>query len=141
MPSSLINQQLVDELVQRQMAEEQEPIVTEEEPKKDPYRVPATIAYMAGLGADGLTTGYALGKHKELTEGNRMWNWAPRAAVAPLAVGGNLALYYGAKKLLGNRYPKIFDMLLAGKGALHGRAAIQNIGQIRAANDASKGTK
>lgn len=85
----------------------------------------AKILYGAGAGADiGSTINtFAHGGH----EANPLVNFAGDKMAIPIGIAEEAGTYMLAKKLLGDKHPKILNMLLAGSGIAHGAAAAHNM--------------
>lgn len=84
----------------------------------------AKMLYGAGLGADVGTTlhGFSKGSH----EANPLINFAGDKAAVPIMLAGEMGSMLLAKKLLGDRHPKIMNAIMSASGIAHGAAALHN---------------
>lgn len=85
----------------------------------------AKTLYGAGLGADVGSTIKLL--HDGGHEANPLINFAGDKAAIPIGIAESLGTYYLAKKLLGDKHPKIMNALVGGAGIVHGAAAAHNL--------------
>lgn len=94
----------------------------------------AKMLYAGGAGADIATTigGFATGK---MHEENPLINFAGDKAALPIGMGEEIGVYLLAKKLLGDRHPKLLNLLVGGAGAAHSAFAARNIQRIGKAGD------
>lgn len=89
----------------------------------------ANLLYFAGLGGDVATTAYGTASGKG-HEANPAVKWAGDKAAAPLVAGGGIATYLLARKILGDKHPKLLNGILMGMGGVHGAAALSNLHQF-----------
>lgn len=85
----------------------------------------AKTLYGAGLTADVGSTAKLLmhGGH----EANPLINFAGDKAAIPIGLAESIGTYILAKKLLGDKHPKIMNALVGGAGIMHGAAAAHNL--------------
>lgn len=95
----------------------------------------AHLMYLAGLGADAVTTyknaqtEFPVGHRnhgRKFRETNPLINWAGPKWQFPVGAAMEGGAYLVGKKLLKDRHPKLFNTLLGLAGAGHGAAAISN---------------
>lgn len=85
----------------------------------------AKALYAGGLGADVSSTLFGF-KHG-YNEANPLINFAGNKAALPIGAGMEIGGLLLAKKLLGDRHPKIMNALVGGAGIIHGTAAAKNV--------------
>lgn len=141
MPDPLTTQML-QRAVQTYADQNPEPAPTPQPPQSAPSKPSSGFDKLAhgvwlGGAAGDIGTTAAFQAHPEwgLSEGNPLVSWAPKGAQIPLGAGMELGAYLLGKKFLQPNHPKIFDALLMGAGALHGGAALHNLGAIQAARN------
>ncbi len=110
---------------QQALADPNPPSASLDSPKDTGVSTISKLLYGAGLGADAASTIYGWSKGQQ--EGNPLINFAGNKWALPIGGAEELGTYLLAKKFLGNRHPKIMNMLVSGAGIGHGLAAAHNI--------------
>lgn len=113
-----INQHLIDDLVKRQMAQEQYAAPQPDVAQTSHSELSPSLLAILGGAADGISTFDFLRKGTGV-EDNAMYRPLKGNPIATgLAVAGTGALTAAVlKKVLGKKFPKITDALLANQGA------------------------
>ena len=127
-----IDDALIQDLIRR---EERKQAVQPSPPKKDDEGVGllSKILFASGLGADVATTlaGELSGRTREANPLLKPIRGLPVGVRAPLVAGAEVAGTMLLNKLIGKKHPKIMKAIMMGTGAMHGGAAIKNIGEIK----------
>lgn len=84
----------------------------------------AKILYGVGLAADAGSTAYGVAHGTQ--EQDPLVGFAGNKAAAPIGIAEGIGTYLLAKKVLGDKHPKVLNALLSGLGAAHAGAAVNN---------------
>lgn len=139
MPNKLhIDNALIDELVKRQIEDEQQAQLFAPRPQSPPQRPsemsPETLALLGGL-ADAAST-YTFLKQGAGTESNAMYRPLKNKPLATgLAVAGTALGAKGLRHLFRKKAPGLVNALAANQGAMQLGLGAANIDDVRASSD------